>query len=395
MFDDVHISGQARAALQLAEEEARRLQHEYIGTEHVLLGLIAEGAGVAATVLRARGLDYARIHQEVEQLVRLGPDPVTAKELPFTPRALQAIRFAEEDARMLGQSQVDTEHLLTGLLREPDGVAGVVLRKCGLNIQETGAEIFKIRLLQMKIVERAVRPVRANIARKRRMRDEMLAHLSAIYDEELAGHNDPLVAVKATAKRFGDPAELTAELQATVPRRESWEFEIESRFGWHAPETAVRWMTRVAIQVCGVMACTCALVAVVAFREFGWSYSIWLTIRPVVAAAIVLPTSVATFGICYYKVRDHLFGVFGSRKSWRAVFAWAALLAAVTVGCGFTFLAISYSSLDPASAAFYPCMVTGIIWAAAAVVFARISGPQEIRDAGWALLDLTDQPLAA
>jgi hypothetical protein len=395
MFDDVRFSDQARAVLQLAEVEARRLQHSYVGTEHLLLGLAAEGDGVAASVLRSRGLDDPRIRREIESIVQSGPTPVTEKVLPLTPRSKQVIDFAKEDARIVGQSSVDTEHLLIGLLREPDGVAGLILRKCGLQVEEIGPEVFKIRLLQMKIVERVVRPLRADSARKRKMRDELLSHLSAIYDEELTSHNDPLTAVEAAAQRFGNPEELTVELQMTVPRRERWEYQFEMLFGWHAPETVMRWMTRVAIQLGALMIGVCVLVAGIAFREFGWSYGVWLTIRPLVVAAIVLPISIAATGICYYKMRDHIFGVFGSRKSWSQVFAWAMILVIATVACGFTFLTVAYGGFSPGAAAFYFCIAAGTIWASGMLVFARISGPQEIRDTTWALLDLKDDPAAA
>jgi hypothetical protein len=394
MFDDVRFSDQARAVLQLAEVEARRLQHAYVGTEHLLLGLVAEGDGVAASVLRSRGLDDARIRREIEQLVQPGPTPVTEKVLPLTPRSKQVINFANEDTLILGQSCVDTEHLLMGLLHEADGVAGLILRTCGLRVEEIGSEVFKIRMLQMKIVERVVRPLQANMARKRRMRDEVLAHLSAIFDEELARLGDPLSAVEAASERFGDHEEIAAELQMTVPRRERWEYQFEMLFGWHAPETVMRWMTRVAIQLFALMAAVCAMVALIAFREFGWNYSVWLTIRPVVAAAIVLPISIAATGISYYKMRDHMFGVFGVGKSWKRVIGWAAVMASTLVGSGLVFIAVSYGSLGTAQSLFIPFLAAGILWAACNLAAVNFFGPQEIRDTTWALLDLKDGPAA-
>jgi hypothetical protein len=259
----------------------------------------------------------------------------------------------------------------------------------------TSDQIDDVTLAQMKIVERVVRPLRANSARKRKMRDELLAHLSAIYDEELARRNDPLEAVAAAGERFGNPAILTAELQATVPRRECWEYDFESRFGWHPPETALSWMTRVAIQLGVLMLLLCALVAIAAMRELGWSYSVWLAVRPIAAAALVLPVSLFSYGICYYKTRDHFFGVFGSQKSWSRVMLWAALLNCTTVASGLIFFMISYGRFAPAAAAFYPMVVFGLIWAGSAVVFAPVFGPREIRDTTWALLDLQDGPAIA
>lgn len=390
------LSAQVRTIIELASTEARRLQHEYIGTEHLLLGLIAEGSGIAATLLRSRGLDYAHLHHEVEQLVQTGPVPVTSNELPLTPRAKQALQFAEDDARIVGQPQIETEHLLVGLLREPDGVAGVILRKCGMDLKEVAAEVFKIRLLQMKIVERAVRPVLANIVRKRRMRDEMLAHLSAIYDEELTRSGDPNAAVKAASERFGSPAELTAELQATVPKHEQWEMGLDRLFGWRAPETALRWMLRLSTHLLLVMTAACLLVAMLVFREFGWSENIFLVVRPIAAMTIVMPLSFLVSGVSYYQMRNSLVGVFGMRKSTGRALLWAALLAIATNAAGVGFLWMAYGGLPNNSSDFFWILgVFGMMWAAFAFLYARANGPQEIRDTAWALLDLDDQPLAA
>jgi hypothetical protein len=394
MFNDVQFSDQAKAALQLAEQVAREFRHEYIGTEHVLLGLVQQGEGIAATVLRSRGLDQEQVRQRIKEFVQYGPHEVSIAKLPLTPRSQQVIKFACEDIQILGQSSVDTEHLLMGLLHESDGVAGLILRKCGLRVEEIGPEVFKIRMLQMKIVERVVRPLQANIARKRRMRDELLSHLSAIYDEELVRFDDPLSAVEAARERFGDAENLAVELQSTVPRRERWEYQFELLFGWHAPETVTRWMTRVAVQLFALMGAVCAMAALIALREFGWNYNVWLTIRPLVAAALVLPISVATTGICYYKMRDHMFGVFGAGKSRKQVIAWAAVTAGSLVGSGLVFIAVSYASLGTAQSLFIPFLVAGILWAASNLTAVKFFGLQEIRDTTWALLDLKDGPAA-
>ncbi len=233
------------------------------------------------------------------------------------------------------------------------------------------------------------------MVRKRRMRDELLAHLSAIYDEELARHNDPLAAVAAAGERFGSPAELTAELQATVPYLERLEAAPNPWFGWRAPETVVRWMTRLAVQMGLVMLAMWVIAGIFVLREFGWTINALLALRPIFAGIIVLPISVALSGICYFKIRDHLYGAFGSRKSWKQAIAWAGLLATVTVGSGFIFLAVSYGSLSSADAAFYPCIAAGLFWAVSAVVFAKIMGLPEIRDTVWALLDLREESAVA
>jgi ATP-dependent Clp protease ATP-binding subunit ClpA len=103
-----------RKVIYLAREEAARLQHDYIGTEHLLLGVIREGEGIAATVLNNLGLDLDRIRQEVENMVSASGGTMTIGEIPFTPRAKRVLELAVEEARSLGHNYVGTEHLLLG-----------------------------------------------------------------------------------------------------------------------------------------------------------------------------------------------------------------------------------------------------------------------------------------
>jgi hypothetical protein len=124
----------AAAVLVWADREARRFGHEYVGTEHILLGLLREGPGGAADVLRNLGADVGKVRQEVPRVVQTlpGADPVAPGRLPRSPRAARAIRHAVEEAGDLGRRAADTEHLLLGLLREPDGVAVQVLHNLGV-----------------------------------------------------------------------------------------------------------------------------------------------------------------------------------------------------------------------------------------------------------------------
>src|ERR1700678_968720 len=108
----------ARKVMQLANQEARRFNHEYIGTEHVLLGLIKEGSGVAAKVLKNLDVDLRKIRLEVENLIQSGPDMAAVSKLPQTPRARMVIADSVEEARSLNHNYVGTEHVLLGLLRE-------------------------------------------------------------------------------------------------------------------------------------------------------------------------------------------------------------------------------------------------------------------------------------
>ena len=117
------FTDRARKVMQLANQEAQRFNHEYIGTEHVLLGLIKEGSGVAANVLKNLDVDLRKIRLEVEKLVQSGPEMVTMGKLPQTPRAKKVIEYSMEEARNLNHNYVGTEHILLGLLREQEGVA--------------------------------------------------------------------------------------------------------------------------------------------------------------------------------------------------------------------------------------------------------------------------------
>jgi ATP-dependent Clp protease ATP-binding subunit ClpC len=128
----------------LANQEAMRFNHESIGTEHILLGLIKEGSGVAANVLRNLGVDLKRIRMEIEKLVPSGHEMVAVGRLPFTPRAKKVIELAFEEARALGHNYVGTEHLLLGLLRESEGVAARVLVEQGLKLEEVREEVLRL-----------------------------------------------------------------------------------------------------------------------------------------------------------------------------------------------------------------------------------------------------------
>src|ERR1051326_6252401 len=106
------FTDRARKVMQLANQGAERLNHEYIGTEHILLGLIKEGSGVAANVLKNLDIDLRKIRLEVEKIIQAGPGKVTAQHLPQTPRAKKVIEYTIEEARKLGHNYVGTEHLL-------------------------------------------------------------------------------------------------------------------------------------------------------------------------------------------------------------------------------------------------------------------------------------------
>lgn len=138
------FTDRARKVMQLANQEAQRFNHEYIGTEHILLGLVKEGSGVAANVLKNLDVDLRKIRMEVEKIVQSGPDMVTMGKLPQTPRAKKVIEYAVEEARNLNHNYVGTEHLLLGLLREQEGVAAQVLMNLGLKLEDVREEVLNL-----------------------------------------------------------------------------------------------------------------------------------------------------------------------------------------------------------------------------------------------------------
>src|SRR5262245_10112639 len=141
MFD--RFTDRARKVMGLAKAEAQRLNHEYIGTEHILLGLVQEGSGVAANVLKQMNIDLKRIRNEIEKIVKGSPTMVTQGNLPFTPRAKKVLELAVEEASNLGHNYIGTEHLLLGLIKENEGIAARVLLNLGVKLEEVREEILE------------------------------------------------------------------------------------------------------------------------------------------------------------------------------------------------------------------------------------------------------------
>ncbi|HUV42114.1 MAG TPA: ATP-dependent Clp protease ATP-binding subunit [Sedimentisphaerales bacterium] len=142
MFE--RFTDRARKVMALANQEAQRFNHEYIGTEHILLGLVKEGSGVGATVLKNLDVDVKKLRLEVEKLVKSGPDMVTMGKLPQTPRAKKVIEYAIEEARALNHNYVGTEHILLGLLRETEGIAAQVMMNLGLRLEDVRQEVLNL-----------------------------------------------------------------------------------------------------------------------------------------------------------------------------------------------------------------------------------------------------------
>ena len=141
MFE--RFTDRARRVIVLAQEEARNLKHNYLGTEHILLGLIREGEGVAAKALEALGITLDDVRAQVIEIIGEGQEPPSG-HIPFTPRAKKVIEYAMREGLQLGHSYIGTEHLLLGLTREPDGVAAQVLTKLGSDMPRVRNQVNQL-----------------------------------------------------------------------------------------------------------------------------------------------------------------------------------------------------------------------------------------------------------
>jgi ATP-dependent Clp protease ATP-binding subunit ClpC len=137
-----NFTPRAQQVLALARKEADRFNHNYIGTEHVLLGLIKLGQGVAVSVLQRMGLDLESVRMEVEKEVGTGPDTKSSTNIPYTPRVKKVLALANKEAKQLNHSYVGTEHILLGLLREGEGMAARVLTSLSVDLQTTRNEVL-------------------------------------------------------------------------------------------------------------------------------------------------------------------------------------------------------------------------------------------------------------
>ena len=142
MFDK--FTDRARKIIALAQKEAERFHHDYIGTEHLLLGLVKEGSGVAVTALNNLNVDVDKVRREVEKLVVVNDKEAPTAPLPFTPQAKRVLELASEEARALGHPYIGTEHILLGLLSENDSVAAQVLINLDLKLEDVRNEILDL-----------------------------------------------------------------------------------------------------------------------------------------------------------------------------------------------------------------------------------------------------------
>ncbi len=141
MFE--RFTDRARRVVVLAQEEARMLNHNYIGTEHILLGLIHEGEGVAAKALESLGISLEAVRQQVEEIIGQGQQAPSG-HIPFTPRAKKVLELSLREALQLGHDYIGTEHILLGLIREGEGVAAQVLVRLGADLNRVRQQVVQL-----------------------------------------------------------------------------------------------------------------------------------------------------------------------------------------------------------------------------------------------------------
>jgi ATP-dependent Clp protease ATP-binding subunit ClpA len=177
------FTDRARRVVVLAQEEARMLNHNYIGTEHILLGLIHEGEGVAARALESLGISLETVRLQVEEIIGQGQQAPSG-HIPFTPRAKKVIELAGREAEDLGHNYIGTEHLLLGLIREGDGVAAHVLARLGVDLAAARLQVTGLLHGRAGSVLLSQRPRRGRRERDR-LFDDALARIDAL-DRQLA-----------------------------------------------------------------------------------------------------------------------------------------------------------------------------------------------------------------
>jgi ATP-dependent Clp protease ATP-binding subunit ClpC len=221
-----NFTDRVRKVLSFAREEAIRLQHDYVGTEHMLLGLIREGTGVAAAVLTNLSVDLEEVAERIEESVRRGKATIALGELPYTSRAKKVLEFAMAEARELNHSYGGTEHLLLGLLREEKGIAAEVLNQLGATLEDARRQTLKLLGSEPDAARAAYRPPAP--ARNR------------------AGRARRSTSMRIFAGVVTEPEKLSAEIPAWLDGREANGFMMTDKWG-HVTEgymIVTVWMQR-------------------------------------------------------------------------------------------------------------------------------------------------------
>jgi ATP-dependent Clp protease ATP-binding subunit ClpC len=180
------FTDRARKVMALANHEAVRLHHEYIGTEHLLLGLIIEGSGVAALVLKNLDIDLVKVRTEIGKLIQSGPEKIKLGRLPQTPISKRVIEYAIQEADAMKHDFVGTEHLLLGILGEPECVAANVLNKLGVKLEEAREELGNILGVKIEWNERTTSEFRERMLP---LREVELRAIHDVYIQSSASRN--------------------------------------------------------------------------------------------------------------------------------------------------------------------------------------------------------------
>ena len=188
MFE--RFTDKARRVVVLAQEEARMLNHDYIGTEHLLLGLLQEGKGVGAKALEALGITHEAVRQQVEEVIGRGKQAPRASHIPFTPQAKKALELSLREALQIGHNYIGTEHILLGLIREADGPAAQVLVGLGADLDRVRQQVIELlhgyQGKEAKIAHAALRSGKAGRGKRKLLSqllggfDSMESRLSAL-----------------------------------------------------------------------------------------------------------------------------------------------------------------------------------------------------------------------
>jgi ATP-dependent Clp protease ATP-binding subunit ClpA len=206
MFE--RFTDRARRVVVLAQDEARRLDHNYIGTEHILLGLIHEGEGVAARALESLGISLDAVRQQVEEIIGRGQQAPSG-HIPFTPRAKKVLELSLRESQQLSHNYIGTEHILLGLIREGNGVAAQVLVKLGAQLNLVRQQV--IQLVHGRQAEERVSA--ASAARELRLQPEVQARLEAV--------EQPLTAIEQRVGTGPETSELDEQIAQVCREKES------------------------------------------------------------------------------------------------------------------------------------------------------------------------------
>jgi hypothetical protein len=240
----------------------------------------------------------------------------------------------------------------------------------------------------MIAVERAVRPVRASAGRKDRMREELLAHLTAMYEGELARPGEADAARDRVLRRFGNPPELMRELQGSVSWPERVEFLLEQWLGWRAPETATQYTLRLCARLFS-FSMVFVLISLAGMLLRGRPPDrIWTQLRVGGSFLVVLHIELFLLGLLYFKTRDALCGKAAAPRSWRSAFGLAAVGGLVTLASGPIFTLLAVGNLATGLEILCLWLPLAFLVPLGFVLFGVVYGPGQLRHAEWCCLDI-------